>query len=83
MLLAQHAFGHAMPSLLMIHKHHVAGLLAVLAAHTLRLKPLFSEAILGSRSWAGLRLYCRQVGTAARHWGPMAAATNHKSLCYA
>jgi len=40
---------------------NLAGLLAVLAARTLRLKPLFSEAILGSRRWHVLRCYCRQA----------------------
>ncbi len=40
---------------------NLAGLLAVLAARTLRLKPLFFEAVLGSRRWHVLRCYCRQA----------------------
>lgn len=43
-----------------------AGLVTVLAVHTLRLKPSFSEAILTSRRWMALRLYCRQVAGVCR-----------------
>ncbi|PRW58918.1 piezo-type mechanosensitive ion channel-like protein isoform X1 [Chlorella sorokiniana] len=41
-----------------LHGAYLAGLLAVLAVRTLRLKPLFSEAVLRSRRWTWLRCYC-------------------------